>query len=321
MKQFFIFTLFLFCFSGLQSQVSADSIINNNPSALAIPDLLCDCINQSALKNPTEKIQPYIEKCLSSTFDTLIAQKKLEEFMADTKKFKDLLTYSKLKLFTGCEPLVKYQRRYFFLKDSLALDKMGNPDTKRMFIKGMGLIKSGDYKSAQVLFLDLVKKDSTFAFAYDNIALCYKHKNLKDSAMYYLDRSLHFLPENVNAHLTKAEIYLAKRLIKEAFFEYLKVIEINSSNPEGYFGLGKVFLLNKEYENALMNMAYARQMYKILGNEFYKDAVFMTGYIYVQKGDEINAKKYLKESKDLGFKVPKELVDRYGLVPTGEQKQ
>ena len=96
----------------------------------------------------------------------------------------------------------------------------------------------------------VLKLDSTFAKAYNNIAVAYYYEGDLDSAMYHLQKAIHFnrnYPEAIN---NLAVLYKLNEEYETAIKLFLKALTLKPRYVAALNNLGETYFLNKEMDNA-----------------------------------------------------------------------
>jgi tetratricopeptide (TPR) repeat protein len=271
----------------------------------------CSCINEVIDTIENRSVQPEIDACLAYTLEFFKQDDDLVEIMKDSKDVEKLFTEMKIFFFTSCIKLVKFRNKEVVYLQNEFLNKL-NSKYQRDFSEGQKLFMENKFVLAKEKFLTIYKIDSTLPQVLDYIGLCYRSMSNTDTALVYFTKSLDVNPDNLLAWLNHADMLLAGKNLKEAFYSYLKLIEINPSYPEGYLGIGKVLLNNQEYDKAIINLDYALRIYRILESPFIKDAEFLIGYSYFMKGDYNSAKPWFDKAKEKGFVIPEGIGKKFG---------
>ena len=87
--------------------------------------------------------------------------------------------------------------------------------------------------------------------------------------------------------LTSGEYYKAIDL-------YLRLIEIDPDNPEGYYGIGCVFYALKRNEESIEYIDKAIEKYKKYNSKYIYDAYYVQGLNYYSINDWVKTIEYLE---------------------------
>ena len=167
-----------------------------------------------------------------------------------------------------------------------------NLEARELYSKGVDESKKENYKTALGYFEKAVKIDSVFAFAWDNIGICYRKLGDYDKAMAAYKKSLEIDPEGLMPLQNIAVVYMYKNEYENAIAAYQKLAELDEKNPEVYYGIGNIYAsaLN-EYEKALDYMCKAYNLYIEQKSPYRTDAEKIIQKIYAEM------KKQGKEDK------------------------
>ena len=101
---------------------------------------------------------------------------------------------------------------------------------------------------------------------------------------------------------------LRHNYLKAAF--YFKIlIELNSSNPEGYYALAKMYSDNNQNQLAYKNGILAERFYKETNSPYIGDCYYLLCVITINLNNKLEAKKYSQLAKSRGIKIPKQIDD------------
>ena len=176
-----------------------------------------------------------------------------------------------------------------------------NPEAQKLYTKGVKASEKGNYNEAITHFKKALKVDSLYAFAWDNIGLCYRKLNNYTEAIYAYNRSLAL---DAMGQMPLQNIAVAYKFNKEydkAILAYQRLAELDSKNPEVYYGIGETYsLYMNDYENGLENMCKAYNLYIEQKSPYRSDAEKIISVIYTEmkkQGKETRFIEILKENK------------------------
>ena len=153
------------------------------------------------------------------------------------------------------------------------------------FEVGSNFLSLGQLDKAAENFKLALYEDSLFCDAWDNLAVVMRRKGDYNKALTYYLKSYNINNRNDVACTNGAEILLLANKTELAFKWFSKAVEIDSANPEGYFGQAKCLVKIQEFDTALLALSKAKLLYiKQYKNEVH-DANFLEGIIYFSKGD------------------------------------
>lgn len=156
-----------------------------------------------------------------------------------------------------------------------------NPKSIAAYDAGCKEREKGNLKKAIKHFSEAVKIDPDFAFAWDNIGLCYRKLGDYDKAIEAYYKSLEIDPKGQMPLQNIAVVYQYKQDYANAIKAYERLAEIDSNNPEVYYGIGHVYTNNiNNYEAGLKNMCKAYNLYVEQKSPYRTDAEKVIQQIY-----------------------------------------
>lgn len=165
--------------------------------------------------------------------------------------------------------------------------------------KGVEAMQGDNFKAALPHFLEAVKIDSTFAFAWDNVGICYRNLGEIDKAIDAYKTSLFFEPSGITPLQNLAVAYTFKEDYDQAIVVYEKITKVYPKNPEGYFGLGRVYTAFKnDLEQGLDYMCKSYNLYTEQKSPYRVDAETLMGAIYQEMKTQGKEEKFIKILKD-----------------------
>lgn len=177
-------------------------------------------------------------------------------------------------------------------EEALKFYQLGLDETKKEnFVKSIE-----HYKKALVY-------DSNFAFAYDNMGICYRRLNEFDKAIDAYEKSLKIDPNGLMPLQNIAVVYLYKKEYKKAVKSYEKLSKLDPKNPEVYYGIGNIYAQYLfDYEKALENLCQAYNIYSTTKSPYRTDA---------EKLIQIVFKEMKKQGKEVLFE---EILKKYNIL-------
>ena len=176
------------------------------------------------------------------------------------------------------------------IKDKITTDeKQGeksfskNPDALDFYSKGLGELRKEDYKGAAKYFEKAVKEDDNFAFAWDNLGVCYRKLNNYDKAIEAYNKSIALDPYGTMPLQNIAVVYQYKKEYQNAIDAYERLAIIDNENPEVYYGTGLVYFsyLNNP-EKGLEKMCKAYNLYIQQKSPYRADAEKVINLIFAE---------------------------------------
>ncbi|MDI1254807.1 MAG: tetratricopeptide repeat protein [Flavobacterium sp.] len=248
-------------------------------------DDACKCIKKIDYDLETPQKTDSIKACISgaimaSQMKNILNEvdKKKAEVTADTTVTKNLdftiftdenFPEIQKKLLDEC-PAVKLLLLSNNKKSKHSLSD--NDKAMAFYREGEQYFSQGNYESALVQFNKAVKKDSKFAFAWDNLGICYRKLGRYKEAIPCYEKSLALDPKGTVPLGSLATAYELLKDYKNAAAAHLKMIEYYPENPEGYYGAGRMFYLDGQYEKGVDNICQAYMLYKKTNSPYIHDA-------------------------------------------------
>lgn len=149
------------------------------------------------------------------------------------------------------------------------------------YSKGVDASQAGDNNKAVNFFKKAVEADPEFAFAWDNLGLCYRKLGEYEKALEAYQQSLKIDPNGQMPLQNIAIVYSYQKEYQKAIDAYLRLAELNKDNPEIYYGVGSIYLLYlNEPEKALDNLCQAYNLYIIQKSPYRTDAETLINKVY-----------------------------------------
>jgi len=170
-----------------------------------------------------------------------------------------------------------------------------------------------DLKGAIKLYKKAVKEEPQFAEAYDNMGVCYRRLGDFKNAISNYEKSIEIYPEGVMAHLNLGIIYGIQKDYSSALAEYKTVQDLESDNPEGYYGTIDIYLNKGDYKLAIENSIKTLEIYEATESPHLPEAQYLLGLSYYYDNDKVKAKVYMEQAKKSGIDIPAKLTEELGL--------
>ncbi|QCE41110.1 tetratricopeptide repeat protein [Psychroserpens sp. NJDZ02] len=180
---------------------------------------------------------------------------------------------------------------YFAENDTTENSYSDKDKAMEYYNQGLAAFDNQDYSKAVTLYKKAVKEDKTFAFAWDNLGRTYRELGDYKEAIKCYKKSIKIDPKGGMPlmNIAVAYGYLEEfDKAKKAYRQYGKVFE---NDPETYFGLGRIYALDNDFENALDNMMQAYLLYAEINSPYIKDAEKFIEILYheLEKQDKVEA--------------------------------
>lgn len=277
---FFAFTLL---FVG--EMFSQKTIIDNE-----IIKESCECI--SKIDQELDKINKNdsIKSCITQS----IVSDQSKKFLADMLKISDTLKVinnDRIKIVNNKEYKIIVDENYEEIQGKLMLDcpylkaliainnekhKNSVSDKKKaqeFYKEGEKYFNKQQIELALVEFSKAVKKDSKFAFAWDNLGICYRKLNRYNEAINCYQKSLKLDSKGKVPLMNLAVAYNLSKDNKKSIETYKKYIELHPEDPEGFYGVSRIQNFTNDYENALENALKAYEIYKKISSPYAQEAL------------------------------------------------
>jgi tetratricopeptide (TPR) repeat protein len=168
-----------------------------------------------------------------------------------------------------------------------------NPTALNFYSKGLNQIEKEDYKDAIKYFEKAINEDANFAFAWDNLGVCYRKLNDYDKAIEAYNKSLALDPYGLMPLQNIAIVYQYKKEYQNAINSYEKLALIDNENPEVYYGIGLVYFsyLNNS-EKGLENTCKAYNLYVQQKSPYRADAEKVINLIFADMKKQGKEKEF-----------------------------
>lgn len=164
-----------------------------------------------------------------------------------------------------------YAQTDYFLGQKTYCKKPNDERSVKIFDLGLRCIRENKYLgSANEIFNELIKKDSTFCDAYFLSGYTYRLSNMNKEAvvMYYMadslaqNKSIEFKQNLATVSMLVGQFELSRK-------KYTEMTTYFPGSPEGYYGIALTSMFIGDIENGLKNINIAEQKY----NEDNKDCI------------------------------------------------
>jgi tetratricopeptide (TPR) repeat protein len=179
--------------------------------------------------------------------------------------------------------------------NSLSMDK----EAMKNYNIGSTFMKEKNYEKAIEFLNKAVEMDDNFAFAWDNLGLSYRRSGQFEKAVEAYKKSLKADPNGKTPMMNLGVAYESLKKYDDAVVAYDNYIKHLKDDPEGYYGLSRIYMFMKNYDLSMKNVIIALRIYTEQSSPYRTDAINMIKSIYYymkqeDKVDEFNqlAKKY-----------------------------
>lgn len=309
MKNFFLFYFLIsFCnFGYSQDKKQADSESKSGNLLAELSDAVCKCIDsipahiiKSALDYRItncidEKAGAYQlgSKILNLDLEAKNPSRKINISMntdKDSDEYKEYYYDMERYLMVNCEPL-KSRLSNSIPASYASMSK--NPEALKYYYLALDETKKEDFRKAIDYYEKAVKIDPNFAFAYDNMGLCFRRVNEFDNAIEAYEKSLKIDPNGVMPLQNIAIAYQYKKEYSKAIKTYERLAEIDSKNAEVFYGIGQTyFVYMNECEKGLDNLCKAYNLYVAQKSPYRSDAETLIQRIYAEMNKQDKLAKF-----------------------------
>lgn len=281
----------------------------------------CACIDSiNIIEKTREKVADEVSKCIEKEtvgyqmMSKLLGVKNsIQDKSLDANAKKEVSINIDMNTNSG-----EYKKYYFELersmmencpaiKSKVAANELTNRfslsndrDARSFYSKGQAEDKKQNFEKAIEYYEEAVKIDPNFAFAWDNMGLCYRKLGNYDKAIEAYKKSLEIDPIGMTPLQNIAMAYMYKKEYYKAIDAYKRIETIDKSNPEVYYGLGNVYAMAlKEYEKGLDYICKAYNIYTEIKSPYRSDAEKVINMIFSlmkQAGKEEAFNRILQEN-------------------------
>jgi tetratricopeptide (TPR) repeat protein len=253
----------------------------------------CKCIDSIDIRNKNaEKVAAEISACIDkqvTAFEMLISlsnamsagKKEINiSLSTDKNSIQYIENYRLLEtwLRDSCTSLINAMTSN---EDESAKSISKIPAAKEQYQLGIDKLVKDNYKEALPFFEKAVQIDPDFAFAWDNIGVCYRRIGEYQKAIVAYKKSLQIEPKGVTPLHNIPVAYEYLKEYDKALDAYSQVEKIYPNDPEAFFGAGRLlYLYKQDYEKALDAMCKAYNLYTKTNSPYRVDAEKIIGMIF-----------------------------------------
>ena len=297
--------IFLLLISCLQLQVSAQSTSNENEKVTysdsttflsSIGQQACSCLDSiSVAHKSSDSISAEIARCIDDKVTSLQLmysllqvkntkgeQQKTINININVNKQSDsyIQTYRQIErwLKDSCGRLAKLLVANNSLSDK---SYSQNEDAINAYGFGVKFMDGQNYADAIPFFEKAVQIDPQFAFAWDNIGICYRKISNYEKAIAAYRQSLAIDPKGVTPLHNLPVVFELQKEYDLALDGYKQLAQIFPDDAEAYFGPGRIyFIYKKDNEKALDYLCKAYLKYIQSKSPYRVDAENIISLIY-----------------------------------------
>jgi len=162
---------------------------------------------------------------------------------------------------------------------------------------GTYLMHQNRLDEAENFLKEAISLDPAFVDAMDHLGIVYRRQNrLAEAEEIYL-RSIALNDRNRVPFINLAVVYRLQGRLNDAFQMYRHVVITHPDDPEGYFGIGTIYYIIDDYDNAMPFFDMAINLYLRLNSALVYNAFLYKGMIYFNTGNYDDAVVYLEEAR------------------------
>jgi tetratricopeptide (TPR) repeat protein len=181
-----------------------------------------------------------------------------------------------------------------------------NAKSSKLYNEGTVKLGQGLYAEAIPMFLAAVGESRGNVDAWDHLGISYRRTDQIDKAIEAYEISIQINPQNPVPYQNLGLIYShIKKDASKALPLYKKLVELDPSDPEGFFGLANVYNKMNSYDEAIVNGLKAAELYKQKKSPLIADAYYKLGVSYASRNppDNKQAADYFLKAKGAGIQL------------------
>lgn len=285
MKKAFVVLTLIISFTAF-SQEEENSLLKEMGSNA------CQCIDSISLYNkPKKEVIEGIYSCIDAQAGAYQMGSKLSN-IDYTKDAVEKDGKKQIDITVNMDKDSREYREYYYeierhlmnncdaLKEAIASNEQQgeksvseNAEARRYYSLGIEESKSGNFEKAIEYYREAIRIDPDFAFAWDNIGICYRRLEKYDLAIEAYEQSLSIDPYGVMPLQNIAIVYQYTKEYEKAIEAYERYGAIHKDNPEFYYGAGRVYaVFLNQHEKGLDYLCKAYNLYTESNSPYRSDA-------------------------------------------------
>jgi len=254
------------CTREISIRIPKDSIVQG------IKGCIYAAVMEDQMTGADSQMEKMLETALAAKKDTVVGSGETVTITVD-KDFDQILHY----MHSNCARV-----KTLMATDNVYRDNSMSKDKKALdfYSQGVDFARHEQYAPAIESYKKAVKADPKFAFAWDNLGLCYRKMGKYKEAISCYEKSSAIDPNGPTPIMNMGVAYTLLKDYKSAASAYEKLILLNPSDPEGYYGAGKSYYLANNYEKGLDNIFKAYRMYNDAKSPYVNDAAQLIEVFY-----------------------------------------
>lgn len=250
---------------------------------------------KTALLEPTKKVLDSANGKTTKQIEDALNQNKNITIVAD-KNYKII----EEKLLRECPRMKKLMDNSEEVRETSISDKVA---AKNYYDKGQSLYAEEKFEEAIVAFKEAVKKDKKFAFAWDMIGISYRRLDQYKKAIKYYNKSLKVDPKGRMPLMNKPVAYEKLEDYEGAVKSYQAFVDVYPDDPEGFYGMGRMYFNLDKMEQATENMMNAYVKYNNINSPYARDAEQTLSVFYqkLKETDQLEIFERLAKKYDISY--------------------
>jgi tetratricopeptide (TPR) repeat protein len=306
--------------SKKESKKVLDEVIDPKASLKQNAENACKCIDSIQINNKgTKQIHAEVGQCIDKEVMGYQATKKILEALKDVNSKSHTIEIAS----DSTSP--EYKKYYFEIERELrdqceamnsivALNNEASENSISVSTLAQQFYEEGNEEYAKENYFNAVSKykralaiDSMFAFCWDNLGLTYRKMEKYDEAIAAYRRSLQVDPNGKTPLQNIPVAYEYQHKYPEAIQSYRDYIAKQAKDPEGFYGLGRVLVMQDELEDGLDNLCKAYNLYISLNSPYRTDAEQVISLVYskMKKANKVKEFKEILEKNDIKMEMGK----------------
>jgi tetratricopeptide (TPR) repeat protein len=265
------------------------------PQKVAIE--ICNCVD--TIEN-MDSLEAKVDRCSQDALETVLesASDEVQEIYSSDDAVEETINKAMESLISVCPKvrnfIIKDRKEHFYKRSESA-------EANKYYDDANNLFEKGDLKGALKLYAKSLKKDPGYIYVLDNIGLTYRKLGDNRNAIKYYSKSLDIYPEGSFSLQNIAYVYSDNNDLKNALLNYQKLVFFYPEDPEGYFGIGKMYVAAGEYEAAMDYVFTAHKLYSISKSEYLKDTGQLITTIYNKLKEQNKLDLFNQKAKEYGI--------------------
>ncbi len=272
-------------------------------------DQICTCITENNVKENPKQFNTIYENCINQTLSRLKQDPVfLKVAEKESKTVQKKLANLRLDLNTHCPAVVQHKAKVRAKTERVTYQLSASSYLNKIYQQGNYHFIRGQYPQAKKYFFKVLRSDSSFIEVLDRLALCYRYTGRWDSTEYYFKKSIRHQPFGYFAIEQLGAAYYAQSKNHAALAQYRRLLELDSSNPDAYFGLAQVQAENPNtLSDAIESIDRAIASYDLLNDNNLCEAYLLKARIQFAQKERKKAKRTLKQAQSKGTEIPEHL--------------